>query len=71
MTPAFIECDTCASKPGTPTLCRGCQHNRQIIMRSAPDGLINAIYKAEGLYLSPVDAAKVAQVAIEWIRGQL
>ena len=29
--PKFIECDTCRAKPGSPTLCRGCLHNREII----------------------------------------
>jgi len=29
----FIECDTCAAKPGMPTLCRGCLHNRTVIDR--------------------------------------
>jgi hypothetical protein len=28
---AFIECDTCRAKPGSPTLCWGCLHNRQLI----------------------------------------
>lgn len=27
----FWECDECASKPGSPTLCRGCLHNRRVI----------------------------------------
>ena len=27
----FVECDTCRAKPGTPTLCLGCQHNRSAI----------------------------------------
>jgi hypothetical protein len=27
----FIECDTCRAKPGSPTLCWGCLHNRQLI----------------------------------------
>lgn len=27
----FIECDTCRAKPGSPTLCAGCLHNRRII----------------------------------------
>lgn len=27
----FLECDTCRAKPGSPTLCRGCLHNRSLI----------------------------------------
>ncbi len=27
----FMECDTCRAKPGSPTLCRGCLNNRQVI----------------------------------------
>lgn len=29
--PGFIECDSCRTKPGSPTLCRGCRHNRDVI----------------------------------------
>ena len=25
---AFMECDTCRAKAGSPTLCNGCLHNR-------------------------------------------
>jgi hypothetical protein len=27
----FMECDTCRAKPGSPTLCHGCLHNRDVI----------------------------------------
>ena len=27
----FKECDTCRTKPGAPTLCAGCLHNRRVI----------------------------------------
>lgn len=27
----FLECDTCAALPGTPPLCSGCLHNREVI----------------------------------------
>lgn len=27
----FLECDTCRAKPGSPTLCKGCLHNRSLI----------------------------------------
>lgn len=30
----FMECDTCRAKLGTPTLCSGCLHNRDIIMNN-------------------------------------
>lgn len=29
----FIECDTCRAKPGSPILCQGCLHNRDLISR--------------------------------------
>ncbi len=29
--PGFVECPTCAAKPGTPTLCESCLHNRAVI----------------------------------------
>lgn len=28
---AFVECDTCRAKSGTPPLCMGCLHNRLVI----------------------------------------
>ncbi len=31
MKPEFKECDTCAALPGTPPLCSGCLHNRNVI----------------------------------------
>lgn len=27
----FMECPTCAAKPGSPTLCDSCLHNRSLI----------------------------------------
>ena len=27
----FMECDSCRAKPGSPILCRGCLHNRDVI----------------------------------------
>lgn len=27
----FMECDTCRAKPGSPPLCAGCLHNREVI----------------------------------------
>lgn len=29
----FVECDTCRAKPGSPSLCAGCLHNRDTIHR--------------------------------------
>lgn len=29
---SFRECDTCSAKPGSPTLCSGCLHNRDLII---------------------------------------
>ena len=31
----FMECDVCASKPGTPLLCPACINNREVIHRLA------------------------------------
>ena len=30
-TNGFQECESCAKKPGSPTLCRSCLHNREVI----------------------------------------
>ncbi len=30
---SFMECSDCASKPGMPTLCKSCLHNRGVIAR--------------------------------------
>ena len=30
-TTGFVECSTCQAKPGMPTLCGSCVHNRQAI----------------------------------------
>ena len=27
----FVECDSCRAKPGSPLLCAGCIHNREVI----------------------------------------
>lgn len=27
----FVECDSCRGKPGSPTLCNSCLHNRTLI----------------------------------------
>ena len=29
----FMECEACAAKPGAPTLCAACIHNRDLIAR--------------------------------------
>lgn len=29
----FLECDTCRAKAGSPTLCKGCLHNRDLVER--------------------------------------
>ena len=31
MNETFKDCDSCASKPGSPILCSGCLHNRTVI----------------------------------------
>lgn len=31
----FVECATCAAKPGSPDLCASCFHNRDVINRYA------------------------------------
>ncbi len=32
---AFMECDTCRKKPGSPELCKGCLHNRELINKKS------------------------------------
>lgn len=29
----FMECDTCRAKAGSPILCKGCLHNRDVIQK--------------------------------------
>lgn len=29
----FMECDSCRAKPGSPLLCKGCLHNRNVISK--------------------------------------
>ena len=33
----FKECEGCSKKPGHPTLCKGCLHNRALIQRQTED----------------------------------
>lgn len=33
----FMECDTCRVKPGSPYLCNGCLHNRDLIQKLCPN----------------------------------
>lgn len=42
----FIECDTCRAKPGSPTLCKGCLHNRGTISRlTEKEELLDSVYE--------------------------
>ena len=40
----FMECATCAAKPGSPELCKACYNNRT---------LINHLFKVKGKMLCP------------------
>lgn len=51
----FVECDACARKSGTPTLCTSCLHNRRAIDRlrgrlATTGGAVVAIYRVEGKF---------------------
>lgn len=53
---AFAECATCAAKPGSPTLCRACLHNRTTIneLRAEREMLIKIYVLAARLRTFPV-----------------
>jgi hypothetical protein len=59
----FKECESCAAKPGSPTLCAACLHNRTTIdrllaaLRMSLDGWASA---ASHSGWSGVDLSKVA-----------
>lgn len=42
----FMECDTCRAKPGAPTLCEGCLHNRAVIERLTTPVVIDELFTA-------------------------
>ena len=46
-----VECDDCSKKPGSPTLCRACLHNRDAYneLKKAGDELLKRIELALGL----------------------
>ena len=54
--PEFAECATCAAKPGSPTLCRACLHNRATVnqLRAERDVLIKIYVRAARLRAFPV-----------------
>lgn len=57
MTPdEFAECETCAAKPGSPTLCATCLHNRATInrLRAENAGLTSVYVSAARLRTFPV-----------------
>lgn len=54
--PEFAECADCAAKPGSPTLCRACLHNRATInqLRAEREELIKVYVLAARLRTFPV-----------------
>ena len=59
----FRECDTCSAKPGSPVLCAGCLHNREVIERLTPkvavvDDRFFTFYEAYPLKKSKAPAQK-------------
>lgn len=50
----FKECDTCKSKPGSPVLCDGCLHNREVIRSKGSDWKTdfynNSVFRSGGFY---------------------
>lgn len=43
----FKECDTCRAKPGSPILCSGCRHNREVINKYQ-EKLAHTLFKEWG-----------------------
>jgi len=54
--PEFAECADCAAKPGSPTLCRACLHNRATInqLRAEREELTKVYVLAARLRTFPV-----------------
>jgi hypothetical protein len=54
--PEFVECESCAAKPGSPYLCRACLHNRATInqLRAEREELIKVYVLAARLRAFPV-----------------
>ena len=54
--PEFAECSSCAAKPGSPTLCPACLHNRATInkLRAEREALTKIYVVAARLRTFPV-----------------
>lgn len=54
--PKFVECESCAAKPGSPYLCRSCLHNRATIngLREESEELTKVYVLAARLRMFPV-----------------
>lgn len=59
----FIECDSCKAKPGTPTLCAGCLHNRAVIGKLLRTPVATAVDQVE--CLREALAALVVEITVE------
>jgi hypothetical protein len=57
----FVECARCAAKPGSPTLCRECLHNRNVIH------LLQRTQRSP----RPVGAAAAGPERLPWARALL
>lgn len=49
----FKECESCSAKPGSPTLCESCLHNRTVISD------LNKDFKDQGVVLGRLIATNV------------
>lgn len=60
----FMECDSCRGKSGTPTLCRGCLHNREVISKFAQVCKENEISLKE--VVRPTIAERMTKLDHQW-----
>lgn len=65
----FMECPTCAAKPGSPALCASCLHNRRAIESAEASPEWSALYHAAAALLSKIADMPGAgpQLAPEWV----
>jgi hypothetical protein len=65
----FAECDACRATPGSPILCTGCLHNRDVVMPAVTEALEAMAWIRRKLKLSP--DAKMFEGAPNTIAGEL
>lgn len=60
----FVECDACASRPGSPSLCAGCLANRHVVGKLR-EALREALHEWDGWMPGSSDAERIAELRRE------